>query len=70
MPGLRAIEVEYFNKGVQTERARVLRLIDDSIAGWWRLYNEAGPNADASVDTVIAELEQLREDVDALKEKE
>ncbi len=44
-------------------RGRILALIDASIEGWKRLERDAGPNADVAVDTIIAEMQRLREQI-------
>ena len=42
-------------------RGRILSLLDDSIEGWKRLERDAGPNADVAVDSIITEMQRLRE---------
>ena len=42
-------------------KGRVLAMLDDDILAWQRLWEEAGPNADVTVETVIDSLQLLRE---------
>ena len=42
--------------GKYAERGRCLAIIDDTLLGWSQLIEDAGPNADVTVESVLDSL--------------